>query len=200
MGTNETQWDPTGPNTTPRDPQLSPCRVPPPAGLRALRVGGGGLHHPAGEAAPHHHLPPRAAARVPGEAPRPSPPVSPPLCPPPHLTGVPSPLSPQEFDPAGLSQLLAATAGRAEGPLRADTPRYLLRQLGRARGGRTGTAGTGGGDGREGTKMEGTGVRGQKWRDRCEGTKMGGTNMEETGVRGQLWSGWFGTWWGHRQV
>uniref|UniRef100_A0A8U7NZJ9 non-specific serine/threonine protein kinase n=1 Tax=Corvus moneduloides TaxID=1196302 RepID=A0A8U7NZJ9_CORMO len=35
-----------------------------------------------------------------------------------------------EFDPAGLSQLLAATAGRAEGPLRADTPRYLLRQLG----------------------------------------------------------------------
>ncbi|XP_031950369.1 LOW QUALITY PROTEIN: microtubule-associated serine/threonine-protein kinase 1 [Corvus moneduloides] len=42
-----------------------------------------------------------------------------------------------EFDPAGLSQLLAATAGRAEGPLRADTPRYLLRQLGRARGGRT---------------------------------------------------------------
>ncbi|XP_066065087.1 microtubule-associated serine/threonine-protein kinase 1 isoform X1 [Chamaea fasciata] len=42
-----------------------------------------------------------------------------------------------EFDPAGLSQLLAVTAGRAEGPLRADTPRYLLRQLGRARGGRT---------------------------------------------------------------
>nr|XP_041567580.1 microtubule-associated serine/threonine-protein kinase 1 [Taeniopygia guttata] len=41
-----------------------------------------------------------------------------------------------EFDPAGLSQLLAATAGRAEGPLRADTPRYLLRQLGRARGAR----------------------------------------------------------------
>ncbi|XP_074386402.1 microtubule-associated serine/threonine-protein kinase 1 isoform X1 [Zonotrichia albicollis] len=38
-----------------------------------------------------------------------------------------------EFDPAGLSQLL----GRAEGPLRADTPRYLLRQLGRARGART---------------------------------------------------------------
>ncbi|XP_030825998.1 LOW QUALITY PROTEIN: microtubule-associated serine/threonine-protein kinase 1 [Camarhynchus parvulus] len=37
-----------------------------------------------------------------------------------------------EFDPAGLSQLL----GRAEGPLRADTPRYLLRQLGRARGAR----------------------------------------------------------------
>nr|XP_021406031.2 microtubule-associated serine/threonine-protein kinase 1 [Lonchura striata domestica] len=29
-----------------------------------------------------------------------------------------------------------ATAGRAEGPLRADTPRYLLRQLGRARGAR----------------------------------------------------------------
>lgn len=72
-------WDPPGPNRTlcdcpaypdpqvPWDP-LTPLRSSPP-GLRALGVGGGGLHHPAGEETPHHHLPPCPAARVPGESP-----------------------------------------------------------------------------------------------------------------------------------
>ncbi|XP_058717688.1 LOW QUALITY PROTEIN: microtubule-associated serine/threonine-protein kinase 1 [Poecile atricapillus] len=38
-----------------------------------------------------------------------------------------------EFDPPRSLSAAGAAAGRAEGPLRADTPRYLLRQLGRAR-------------------------------------------------------------------
>ncbi|XP_048145795.1 microtubule-associated serine/threonine-protein kinase 1 isoform X2 [Corvus hawaiiensis] len=42
-----------------------------------------------------------------------------------------------EFDPAGLSQLLGATAAGLRGHCGPTPPRYLLRQLGRARGGRT---------------------------------------------------------------
>lgn len=61
--------DPPGP----RDPRP---RVPP--GVRTLRVRGLGLHHAAGEAAPHHHLPPRAAARVSGETRDPRTPTEPP--------------------------------------------------------------------------------------------------------------------------
>uniref|UniRef100_A0A803XLX7 Microtubule-associated serine/threonine-protein kinase pre-PK domain-containing protein n=1 Tax=Meleagris gallopavo TaxID=9103 RepID=A0A803XLX7_MELGA len=81
-----TQW---GPNATqqhsvgPKGPQRHPMgtqQIPPPLGatgtpqpplhppgLRALGIRGGGLHHAAGEEAPHHHLPPRAAAGVPGQ-------------------------------------------------------------------------------------------------------------------------------------